>query len=101
MEIIEIGEGAYILSTPEMNFSLFRSNIAIRVDSDNLVYMVKLEAEKEGYKIPVQTHVFLKDIVAGSKSGKNPLATMIEKLKPVVAEKWGAEEAKLLDQIQA
>ncbi len=99
MEVIEIGEGAYILTSPEMNYVFFRSNIAVRLDSDNLVYMVKLEAEKDGYLVPVQAQVSLKEIIQAKTKGQSPLAAMIAALRPLVEQKWDAEKAKVLDAI--
>ena len=99
MEIIEIGEGSYIITTPEMNFVFYRTNIPIRLDSETLVYMVKVEAEKDGYKMPIQAKVAFSDVIAGVKEGKSPTKSMIDAVRPTIVQMWGEEDAKLFDNL--
>ncbi len=96
MKQITVGEGSYILAGKDMNYVLFRSNIPIRLDSETLVYMVKLEAEKEGYKLPLQAQVPLRQIIAAEAKGQTALQAILGAMGPMVSQKWGAEGAELL-----
>lgn len=96
MKQITIGEGSYLLVGKDMNYVLFRSNIPIRMDSETLVYMVKLEAEKEGYKVPLQAQVPLRQIIAAEAKGQSALHSILSAMAPLVTQKWGAEGAELL-----
>jgi len=88
MEILEIGEGSYIVTLEGKNYALFRTNIPIRIDSENLVYMVKMECEEEGYFTVVQTQVSFKQLQEGKAAGKTPLKVFIEAILPMVQAQW-------------
>ncbi|MDX2470684.1 MAG: hypothetical protein QNL04_08945 [SAR324 cluster bacterium] len=97
MDIIEIGEGSFIITTPEMNYVLYRSNIPIRLDSETLVYMVKVEAEKDGFKSPIQAKVSLEGVIDAVKNGASSTKAMIVAIRPIIVQMWGEEDAKIFD----
>ena len=97
MEIIEIDAGSYIITAEDKSYALFRTNIPIRLDSGNLCYMVKVECEQEGYKMPLQAQVTFSEIKAGKAAGKTVMQVILGSVLHEIQQKWKLDFSALLE----
>ena len=61
--------------------------------------MVKIEAEKDGFKLPIQEKVPFSKVIEGVKAGKSPMKSMIDAVRPTIAQMWSEDDAKIFDKL--